>query len=72
MVADRGLEPLPQPGCRKAPVGERLREYISKELEKKPHEGETPPLVIEEVVQSAGKAVAAMKAAMCRILLPTG
>jgi hypothetical protein len=46
-----------------APPGERLQEWVAKEWEKKPHEGETPLGVAGEVVDSATRAVAAAEAA---------
>lgn len=46
-----------------APPGERLQQWVEKEWEKKPHEGETPPGVADEVVESATRAVAAAEAA---------
>jgi len=42
-----------------APPGERLRTYVKREWENKPHEGETPPQVIEETLAFADRAVAA-------------
>jgi hypothetical protein len=36
-----------------APPGERLDEYVEKEKEKKPHEGETPETVIHDAVEFA-------------------
>ena len=46
-----------------APPGERLDEWVRKEWEHKPHEGETPIAVAAEVAESASKAVAAAEAA---------
>ena len=46
-----------------APPGERLADYVRKEWERQPHEGETPIGVAAEVMQSAIRAVAAAEAA---------
>ena len=46
-----------------APPGERLHDYVSKEWEHKPHEGETPVGVAAEVERSAIAAVGAIEAA---------
>ncbi|HWB84844.1 MAG TPA: hypothetical protein VG675_11935 [Bryobacteraceae bacterium] len=46
-----------------APPGERLDEWVKREWEKQPHEGETPVGVAAEVVDSATRAVAAAEAA---------
>jgi hypothetical protein len=46
-----------------APPGERLSDWVRKEWEHQPHEGETPIGVAEEVMQSAIRAVAAAEAA---------
>jgi hypothetical protein len=46
-----------------APPGERLDDYVRKEWEHKPHEGETPVGVAEDAMQSAIRAVAAAEAA---------
>ncbi len=46
-----------------APPGERLEVYARKEWTKQPHEGETPPAVIEEASRFAAQAVAAIEKA---------
>jgi hypothetical protein len=46
-----------------APPGERLDDYVRKELQHQPHSGETPVGVAAEVVDSAVRAVAAAEAA---------
>jgi hypothetical protein len=46
-----------------APPGERLSQWVEREWERKPHEGETPPGVAEEVAEAARCAVAAAEAA---------
>ena len=46
-----------------APPGERLADWVRKEWEHKPHEGETPIGVAAEVAEAAAQAVAAAEAA---------
>ena len=46
-----------------APPGERLDDYVRKEWEHKPHEGDTPLAAAAEVMASATRAVAAAEAA---------
>jgi hypothetical protein len=46
-----------------APPGERLQDYVRKEWQHEPHEGETPIAVAAEVMDSAIRAVAAIEAA---------
>jgi len=46
-----------------APPGERLADWVRKEWEHKPHEGETPIAVAAEVAGAAARAVAAAEAA---------
>ena len=46
-----------------APPGERLADWVRKEWEHQPHEGETPIGVAAEVAESAARAVAAAEAA---------
>lgn len=46
-----------------APPGERLKEWVKLEWENKPHEGETPPQVIEDALRFAQEGVEAAEAA---------
>lgn len=46
-----------------APPGERLQEYVQREWDGLPHEGETPPIATAEAVRFAQQAVAALDAA---------
>lgn len=46
-----------------SPPGERLQEYVEKEWKHEPHEGETPPQVIHEVLTDSQNAVAAVDSA---------
>jgi hypothetical protein len=46
-----------------SPPGERLKVYAEKEWKKEPHEGETPPSIIREVLDYSAKAVAEIDAA---------
>ena len=46
-----------------SPPGERLDEYLDRRQKKLPHEGETPPQVIDEILYYSAGAVAAVEAA---------
>jgi hypothetical protein len=46
-----------------APPGERLQEYVAKELAGEPHEGETPTQIVREVLEFSARAVAAIERA---------
>ena len=46
-----------------APLGERLQEYVQREWEGLPHEGETPPEAMSEALRYAEQAVASIDAA---------
>lgn len=46
-----------------APPGERLQEYVTRELAHQPHHGETPPEVIREILAFSQRAVDDMTAA---------
>ncbi|HEY4328537.1 MAG TPA: glycoside hydrolase family 20 zincin-like fold domain-containing protein [Phycisphaerae bacterium] len=46
-----------------SPPGERLQEYITKEFHNQPHEGETPPQIIREILDFSKKAVDEIDAA---------
>ena len=46
-----------------APPGERLQEYVRREWEGLPHEGETPPKAVGEALRYAEQAVASIDAA---------
>src|SRR5206468_11260668 len=46
-----------------SPPGERLQEYVDREWNKQPHEGETPPQIIGEVLEFSRKAVDEIDAA---------
>jgi len=47
-----------------SPPGERLDEYAEKEWANEPHEGETPPQIIREVLEFSQQAVTAIEAAV--------
>src|SRR5438067_4341428 len=40
----------------RSPPGERLQEYVDREWKKQPHEGETPPRIIQEILDFSKKA----------------
>src|SRR5258708_37096294 len=46
-----------------SPPGERLDEYVRKEWNRQPHEGETPKSIISEVLDYSRNAVKAVEAA---------
>jgi len=46
-----------------APPGERLKEYAAKEWRREPHAGETPPQIVDEVLDFSARAVTAIEAA---------
>ena len=50
-----------------APPGERLDEYVRKEWNHQPHTGETPESVIQSVLDSSRRAVAAVEAAASQV-----
>ncbi len=46
-----------------SPPGERLKEYAAKEWKREPHTGETPPQIVDEVLDFSAQAMAAIDAA---------
>jgi hypothetical protein len=46
-----------------SPPGERLQEYVDREWNRQPHHGETPPQIVNEVLEYSRKAVASIDAA---------
>jgi hypothetical protein len=50
-----------------SPPGERLKEYVEREWNGKPHEGETPPQIVGEVLEYSGRAVRAIDAAAAAV-----
>lgn len=46
-----------------SPPGERLKEYVARELKDQPHEGETPPQICKEVLDFSQKALDEIDAA---------
>ncbi len=46
-----------------SPPGERLQDFVEKDLAHQPHEGETPPQIVREVDAFSAQAVAALDAA---------
>ena len=50
-----------------SPPGERLAEYVQKEWNHQPHEGETPPSIIAEVLDFSAKAVEEIDSAADRV-----
>ena len=50
-----------------SPLGETITQYINNEFANKPHVGETPPQIIEEVLAFADEAVKAIDAAAAHV-----
>lgn len=46
-----------------SPAGERLQDYVTKEFAHQPHEGETPPQIIREILDDSQRAVESLAAA---------
>ena len=63
LVNPQKYQPFPELWESQSPPGERLQEYVQKESKKEPHEGETPPQIIREVLDYSQKAVASIEAA---------
>jgi hypothetical protein len=58
---------LPDLWLSQSPPGERLKEYVEREWNGKPHEGETPPQIVGEVLEYSGQAVKAIDAAAAAV-----
>jgi hypothetical protein len=63
LVDPERYRPFPELWESQSPPGERLQEYVVREWNKQPHEGETPPQIIAEVLDFSAKAVASIDAA---------
>ncbi len=63
LVHPEKYSPFPELWESQSPPGERLQEFVQKEWNKEPHEGETPPQIIREVLEFSQKAVASIEAA---------
>lgn len=55
--------PFPELWESQSPPGERLAEYVEREVNGQPHEGETPPQVCAEVLEFSARAIEAIDAA---------
>jgi hypothetical protein len=55
--------PWPELWESQSPPGERLAEYAEREWKRQPHEGETPPQIVAEVLEFSRKAVEAIDGA---------
>ncbi len=60
LVSPEKYRPFPELWESQSPPGERLGEYIEREIRGEPHEGETPPKIIDEVLHFSSRAVAAI------------
>ncbi|MDE3067249.1 MAG: hypothetical protein KGJ60_06820, partial [Verrucomicrobiota bacterium] len=63
LVKPEKYHPFPYLWEAESPPGERLQEYARKEWNQEPHEGETPPQVIREILVDSQRAVAEVDAA---------
>jgi hypothetical protein len=63
LVNPEKYRPYPELWESQSPPGERLQEYVEREWKGQPHEGETPPRIIDEVLDYSKKAVEAIEAA---------
>lgn len=69
LVNPKRYRPYPELWLSQAPPGERLDDYAAKEWRHAPHVGETPPQVVDEVLEFSQRAVAAMDAAAAEVTL---
>jgi hypothetical protein len=67
LVAPEKYRAFPELWESQSPPGERLQEYVEREWKKQPHEGETPPQIIAEVLDFSAKAAAAIDAAASQV-----
>jgi len=57
LVNPKPYKPFEDLWLSQSPPGERLQEYVEKEWKHEPHTGETPPQIIQEVLEYSQKAV---------------
>lgn len=60
LVNPARAKPFPELWESQSPPGERLQEYVDRDIRGEPHEGETPPQINEEVLRFAAAAVDAI------------
>lgn len=60
LVNPARAKPFPELWESQSPPGERLQEYVERELKGQPHEGETPPQINDEVLKFSAQAVEAI------------
>jgi hypothetical protein len=63
LVNPQPYKPFPDLWLSQAPPGERLQEYAEKEWKHEPHVGETPPQIVQEILEYSQKAVEEIDAA---------
>jgi hypothetical protein len=63
LVNPKKYNVLPDLWESQSPPGERLQEYVKKEWNKQPHEGETPESIIRDVLDYSSQAVASVASA---------
>jgi hypothetical protein len=61
LVNDEKYRPYEELWKSQSPPGERLDEYAKKEWNNEPHEGETPPQVVRDVLEFSQKALTAIE-----------
>lgn len=67
LVDPQRHRPFPELWESQAPPGERLQEYVAREFHGQSHEGETPPQVLEHVLDFSARAVEAIERAAPRV-----
>ena len=60
-------ESLPDLWLSQSPPGERLQEYVDREWNRRPHHGETPPQIVNEVLEYSRNAVASIDSAEAEV-----
>lgn len=63
LVNPEKYHPYPELWKSQSPPGERLQEYVDREWRGEPHEGETPPQIVREVLAFSAEAVQAIDTA---------
>jgi len=69
LVQPERYRPFPELWESQSPPGERLQEYAEREWNRQPHEGETPPQIVDEVLGFSVKAAAEIDAAAADVTL---
>lgn len=67
LVDPEKYRPFPELWESQSPPGERLQEYVQRDWTHQPHQGETPPQIIEEILEYSRRAVEAIDAAAAHV-----